>query len=104
MCPFSTLFAIVHRPRGGRSIPKKDNTTSYKGKKHQILSTQTKLGFAKAKIEVQKHLDGTIHIFYKEEELPFKTIILQEDEGYVSSQKKALLVGVRHFHFAERMT
>jgi len=71
-----------------------DNTISYKGRLYQILPTETRFGFAKAKVEVQKHLDGTIHIFYKGQELPFKPIIPQEDERYAPSQMEALAVGV----------
>ena len=65
-----------------------------KGRLYQILPTETRFGFAKAKVEVQKHLDGTIHIFYKGQELPFKPIIPQEDERYAPSQMEALAVGV----------
>ena len=71
-----------------------DNTISYKGRRYQILPTQTRVGFAKAKVEVQKRLDGTIHIFYKGEELPFKPIAPTKDEQYASSQMEALAVGV----------
>ena len=71
-----------------------DNTISYETRRYQILPTETRLGFAKAKVEVQRHLNGTIHIFYKGEELPCKAIMPQEDERYVPSQKEALLVGV----------
>ena len=71
-----------------------DNTISYKGRLYQILPTETRFGFAKAKVEVQKHLNGTIHIFYKGQELPFKPIIPQEDERYAPSQMEALAVGV----------
>ena len=72
-----------------------DNTISYEARRYQILPTETRLGFAKAKVEVQKHLNGTIHIFYKGQELPFKPIVPQEDEQlYVPSQKEALLVVV----------
>ena len=71
-----------------------DNTISYERRRYQILPTQTRFGFAKAKVEVQKHLDGTIHIFYKGEELPYKLIEPQEERRYVSSQKEVLLVGV----------
>jgi len=71
-----------------------DNTISYKGKLYQILPTKTRFGFAKAKVEVQKHLDGTIHIFFKGEELPFKPIIPVEHQQYAPSQKEVLLVGV----------
>jgi len=60
----------------------------------QILPTKTRFGFAKAKVEIQKHLDGSIYIFYKKEELPFKPIIPQEDERYTPSQEEVLLVGV----------
>jgi len=72
-----------------------DNTISYETRRYQILPTETRFGFAKAKVEVQKHLDKTIHIFYKGEELPFKPIVPQKDEqSYVPSQKEALLVWV----------
>ena len=72
-----------------------DNTISYEARRYQILPTETRFGFAKAKVEVQKHLDKTIHIFYKGEELPSKPIIPVEDEQlYVPSQKEALLVEV----------
>ena len=71
-----------------------DNTISYEKRRYQILSTETRFGFAKAKVEVQKHLDGSIHILYKGEELPYKPIIPQEERRSVSSQKEALLVGV----------
>ncbi len=71
-----------------------DNTIGYDTRHYQILPTKTRLGFAKAKVEVQKHLDGSIHIFYKGEELPYKLIVLQEERRYVPSQKEALLVRV----------
>lgn len=71
-----------------------DNTIGYDTRIYQILPTETRFGFAKARVEVQKHLDGTIHIFYKGQELPFRPIIPQEDERYAPSQKEALLVGV----------
>ncbi len=71
-----------------------DNTISYEARRYQILPTETRLGFAKAKVEVQKHLDKTIHIFYKGEELPSKLVIPQEEKRYVPSQREALLVGV----------
>jgi len=72
----------------------KDNTISYKGKLYQILSTKTRFSFTKAKVEVQKRLDESIHIFYKKEELPCKSILSQEEERYASSQMEALAVGV----------
>ncbi len=52
------------------------------------------LGFTKAKVEVQKHLGRTIHIFYQGQELPFKPIIPQEHQQYAHSQKETLTVGV----------
>ena len=51
------------------------NTISYEGRRYQIRPTETGFSFAKAKIEVQKHLDGSNHIFYKGEEFTFKRII-----------------------------
>jgi len=71
-----------------------DHTISYKGRKYQILPTETRFGFAKARVEVQRRLDGTIHIFYKGEELSFKPIVPIEDEQYAPSQMEALPVGV----------
>ena len=71
-----------------------DNTISYKGRRYQILPTATRFGFAKAKVEVHKRVDGTIHIFYKEEELPHRPIMFQEEKRYAPSHKKALAVGV----------
>ena len=37
---------------------------------------------------------GTIHIFYRGEELPFQPIVPQEDEQYAPSQMEVLAVGV----------
>jgi transposase len=71
-----------------------DNTISYEGRRYQILPTETRFGFAKARVEVQKHLDGTIHIFYKGEELPHKLIVIQEEKRYAPSQMEALAVEV----------
>ena len=71
-----------------------DNTISYEARRYQILPTETRFGFAKAKVEVQRHLDGTIHIFYKGQELPSKPIIPVEHQQYAPFQKQALLVGV----------
>jgi len=71
-----------------------DNTISFEARRYQILPTETRLGFARAKVEVQRHLNGTIHIFYKGEELPCKPIIFPKDDRYVPSQTEASLVGV----------
>ncbi len=69
---------------------------------YQILPTETRFGFAKANVEVQKHLDESIHIFYKEEELPYKLIVPQEEKRYVPSQKEALPVGGVTFLFCRK--
>ena len=69
-----------------------DHTISYKAIRYQILPTQTRFGFAKAKVEVQRRLDGTIHIFYKGEELPFKPIIPLEHQ-HIRSFSKGSLTG-----------
>ena len=37
---------------------------------------------------------GTIHIFYRGEELPFKPIVPQEDAQYAPSQMEVLAVEV----------
>ncbi len=66
-----------------------DHTISYKGSKYLILPTETRFGFAKAKVEVQKRLDGSIHIFYQGEELNYKLISVQE-KRYVSSKDNVL--------------
>jgi len=71
-----------------------DHTISYKGKKYQILPTEKRFGFAKAKVEVHRRLDGSIHIFYQGEELPHRPIVPQEEKRYAPSHKEALAVGV----------
>jgi len=38
--------------------------------------------------------DGTIHIFYRGEELPHTPIMFQEEKRYAPSHKEALAVGV----------
>ena len=64
------------------------------GKIYQTLPTETRFAFAKAKVEVQMHLDKTIHIFYKGQELPHKLIVLQKDKRYAPHQMETLAVGV----------
>lgn len=66
-----------------------DHTISYKGSKYLILPTKTRFSFAKAKVEVQKRLDGSIHIFYQGEELNHKLIPIQE-KRYVPSEDNVL--------------
>ena len=66
-----------------------DHTISYKGRKYLILPTKTRFSFAKAKVEVHKRLDGSIHIFYQREELNYKLIPMQE-RRYISSKDNTL--------------
>jgi len=66
-----------------------DHTISYKGNKYLILPTKTRFSFAKAKVEVQKRLDGSIHIFYQREELNYKLIPIRE-RRYVPSEDNVL--------------
>ena len=51
-----------------------DNTISYKNRIFQILPDKYRISFAKAKVEVEKRLDGSIHIKYKDQYLNFKEI------------------------------
>jgi len=66
-----------------------DHTISYKGRKYMILPTETRFSFAKAKVEVQKRLDGSIHIFYQGEELNYRLIPVRE-RNYVPSEDNVL--------------
>lgn len=68
-----------------------DHTISYKGKKYEILPTKTRFSFAKAKVEVHKRLDRSIHIFYKGEELKYR-LIPARDKRYVSTKVTSLPV------------
>jgi hypothetical protein len=71
-----------------------DHTISYKGKKYEILPTKTRFSFAKAYVEVDKYLDGSIHIFYQGKELKYRAIPMLE-KRYVPSKVSALVgVGV----------
>lgn len=70
-----------------------DHTISYKGKKYEILPTKTRFSFAKAQVEVHKCLDGSIHIFYNEEELAYRPIPTLE-RRYASPEVRALPIGV----------
>jgi transposase len=51
-----------------------DNTISYKSKRYQILPNAYRISFAKAKVMVHEHIDGSIHIFYKNKELKHRRI------------------------------
>jgi len=72
-----------------------DHTISYMGRKYKILSTQTRFGFAKAKVEVHKHLDGSIHIFYKGEDLKHE-LVPEQEKRYVSFGRSET------FHFSKK--
>ena len=56
-----------------------DNTISYKSKVFQILPSPTRIGYTRAKVEVQEWLDGSIHVRYKNQELSIKEI--PRDDG-----------------------
>lgn len=51
-----------------------DNTISYNSKTYQILPNDYRISFVKAKVMVNEHLNGSIHIFYKDKELKHKQI------------------------------
>lgn len=51
-----------------------DNTISYKNRIFQILPDKYRISFAKAKVMVEKRLDDSIHIKYKDQYLKFKEI------------------------------
>jgi hypothetical protein len=57
---------------------KGDSTINYKGRWYKVLPTKTRYGFAKAEVEIQEHMDGSLHIFYKGEELPVEAIEKRE--------------------------
>ncbi len=65
-----------------------DNTISYKAKTYQILPGNNRISFVRAKVMVHKHLDGSIHIFFKEQELKHKQV-------HKNKQKTSLLVAVK---------
>lgn len=62
-----------------------DNTISYKTNTYQILPSNYRISFVKAKVLVHEHLDGSVHIFFKEQELRHKQV-------YKNKQKSSLLV------------
>ena len=64
-----------------------DNTISYKAKTYQILPSNNRISFVRVKVMVHKHLDGSIHIFSKEQELKHKQV-------HKNKQKASLLVAV----------
>ena len=55
-----------------------DNTISWRSRIFQILPDKHRVSFAKAKVEVEKRSDGSIHIRYKDQYLKFKEISSDE--------------------------
>ena len=55
-----------------------DNTISLRNRIFQILPDKYRISFAKAKVVVEKRLDGSIHIRYKDQYLNFKEISSDE--------------------------
>lgn len=51
-----------------------DNTISWRSRIFQILPDKHRISFAKAKVEVEKRLDDSIHIKYKDQYLRFKEL------------------------------
>lgn len=51
-----------------------DNTISYKAKTYQILPGKDRISFVRAKVMVHRHLDDSIHIFFKERELKHRLV------------------------------
>ncbi len=55
-----------------------DNTISWRSRIFQILPNKHRISFAKAKVVVEKRLDGSIHIKYMDQYLNFKEISRDE--------------------------
>ena len=55
-----------------------DNTISWRGRIFQILPNKHRISFAKAKVMVEKRLDGSIHIRYIDQYLKFKELSCDE--------------------------
>ena len=66
-----------------------DNTISYKSRYFQILPNESRISFAKAKVMVHEWLNGSIHIFYKDQELKHKPI---SKTRYKNKEKTLLTV------------
>ena len=70
-----------------------DNTISYKGIKYQILPDGYRASYAKAKVEVLKHLDGKVSIIYKGRKLKYRKIGSYKDSEEERSLEEKLLQG-----------
>lgn len=53
---------------------KADNTISFEGKIYQLLPNEYRISYAKAKIEVCRFIDNSLHAFLKGEELKIKEV------------------------------
>ena len=51
-----------------------DNTVTYRGRIFQIIPQNVRVGYTKAKVEVQEWTDGSIHVVYKGKELLIKEL------------------------------
>jgi transposase len=68
-----------------------DNTISYKNRMFQILPNKYRISFTKAQVIVEKRLDDSIHIKYKDQYLNYKEICPDETyEAKSSSNTLAL--------------
>jgi transposase InsO family protein len=67
-----------------------DNTISYKNQIFQILPNKYRISFAKAQVMVEKRLDESIHIKYKDQYLNYKEI--HSDETYEAKPSSNTLV------------
>lgn len=72
-------------------IVRADNTISYKNRVFQILPDKYRISFAKAQVMVEKRLDESIHIKYKDQYLNYKEISCEESYKTVSSSKPLTL-------------
>jgi transposase InsO family protein len=66
-----------------------DNTISYKNRIFQILPDKHRISFAKAQVMVEKRLDASIHIKYKDQYLDHKEIL--SDKSYVKKSASIAL-------------
>jgi transposase len=64
-----------------------DNTISYKNRIFQILPDKYRISFAKAEVVVEKRLNDSIHIKYKDQYLNYKEISCEEPCKTVSNHK-----------------
>ena len=109
--PQMTESAYIPLPQGERldgifclkypRTVRADNTISYKSRVFQILPSPTRIGYTRAKVEVQEWLDGSIHVRYKSQELSIKeipvddirkTTVRLDFNGFLKNSLKAEMV------------